>query len=111
MWHLSKVVGKTNLAPPEMIKTFVTDPEAAKGMTSFVFDKDDLMKLRQDLIENPEKYEEILLHEREQSQHIYGTDHGEYFRHLKLREENRKYFHRVYNDGRCDVPEQKHMRI
>ena len=110
MWHLSKVVGKTHFAPPEMMKTFVSDPEAAKSMTSYVFDKEDLLKLRQDLIENPEKYEEMLTFERAPPADLRGTDPGEYRRHLKFREENRKYFHRVYNDGRCDLPEQRHLR-
>jgi len=57
MWHLSKVVEKSSLAPEAMLKTFISDPEAAKSMTAYTFDKEALLKLRQDLIENPQKYE------------------------------------------------------
>jgi hypothetical protein len=32
MWHLSKAVGKASLAPPELIKTYQTNPEAAKAL-------------------------------------------------------------------------------
>jgi len=39
MWHLGKTIGKANLAPAEMMKTFLTDPEAAKTLSTFTFDK------------------------------------------------------------------------
>jgi hypothetical protein len=32
MWHLSKAVGKASLAPLELIKTYQTNPEAAKAL-------------------------------------------------------------------------------
>lgn len=56
LWHLSRVIGRANLAPIEMMKSFVTNPEAAKAFQPFVFDKEELKKLRDDLINNPEKY-------------------------------------------------------
>lgn len=60
MHHLSKVVGKANLAPTYMMQQYLTDPEAAKNMQTFTFDKKALEKLRKDLLCNPQKYVDLL---------------------------------------------------
>ena len=65
MWHLSKIVGRAQLAPREMMKLYQTNPQAAKQMTALTFDKTELERLQKDLIENPKKYEDMLMKERE----------------------------------------------
>lgn len=79
MWHLSKVVGKASLAPPEMVKTYLTNPEAAKSMQVYTFDKKELEKLQLDLMQNPEKYQEMLQQDIEQDQWLSGKDIGRFF--------------------------------
>lgn len=76
MWHISKVVGKANLAPPEMAKAYLTNPEAAKTMQVYTFDKEELKKLQKDILENPEKYEQMLTHEPEVDGFLDGRDPG-----------------------------------
>lgn len=60
MHHLSSVVKKQNFTPVEMTKAYLTTPNARDLMESYVFDKNDIEKLRDDIFANPEKYEEIL---------------------------------------------------
>jgi hypothetical protein len=50
MWHLSKVIGKQNLMPLNMMKTYLTDPNEAKNFSTYVFDKKALEKLQTDIL-------------------------------------------------------------
>jgi hypothetical protein len=58
--HLSSVVGKASIAPRELAKQYLTDGNLKNQLSLFTFNKEELIKLRKDILENPEKYEKML---------------------------------------------------
>jgi hypothetical protein len=60
LYYFSKIVGRTNIAPIELGKKYLTDPSMHNKMNLFTFDKEELLKLRRDILENPKKYELLL---------------------------------------------------
>ena len=50
MWYISKVVGKTNITPPELAKQYLTHKDLEKSMNLYTFNKEELLKLREDLL-------------------------------------------------------------
>ena len=105
MWHLSKAVGKATLAPPEMVRTYLTNPEAAKSLQAYTFDKDELEKLRRDILANPDKYEEMLWKEAEhdpkrEKEAKLRDDPGMYLESKRIKAWKRDYWYRLLNDGR-----------
>jgi hypothetical protein len=46
LYHISKAVGKANLAPIELFKSYVTNPEVARNCQPYLFDPNELFKLR-----------------------------------------------------------------
>ena len=111
MWHLSKVVGKTNLAPPEMIKSYLTNSDVAKSQQSYTFDKKELESLRKDLLQNPEKYEELLMRESSLDSGLPSTDPGRLWEKRQARADDREYWHRLVNDGRAKNMDNWPMRV
>eukprot|EP00351_Strombidinopsis_sp_SopsisLIS2011_P005249 CAMPEP_0116872568 /NCGR_PEP_ID=MMETSP0463-20121206/3342_1 /TAXON_ID=181622 /ORGANISM="Strombidinopsis sp, Strain SopsisLIS2011" /LENGTH=168 /DNA_ID=CAMNT_0004512967 /DNA_START=55 /DNA_END=561 /DNA_ORIENTATION=- len=98
MSHLSKVVKKNNFTPVEMTKSYLTTPNSKKLMESFVFDKKDTEKLREDIYANPEKYEKML-HKEEGD---FYWKHEKYIKprtKIPSREEEYEYWYMVLNDG------------
>lgn len=91
MYHLSKVVGKASLAPPEMVKDYLTNPEAAKSMTVYTFSKTELEKLQRDLMKNPEKYEKLLHQDFEEHEFSGGRDFGRFFEQREARSLRHQY--------------------
>ena len=65
-------------------------------MTLYTFDKDELLKLRKDILENPEKYQLIL----SQESGIY-TDKDERFDKPARKLAEYEYWYRVFNRGEC----------
>ena len=94
-----------------MTKLYLSDPEMAKQMTTFVFDKEQLQKLQKDLLENPGKYEELLMKDKEEDPWHSKWDHG-LWNHIKdWKNENLDYWHRFFSDGRNDRLENWPYRV
>ena len=103
MWHLSKAVGKATLAPPEMARTYLSNPEAAKSLQLYLFDKKELEKLREDILTDPGKYEEVLKAEREHDPFYDDPelpDPGLLRARSDARLKKRDYWYNLLNDGR-----------
>ena len=56
IYHLAKAVGRVNLSPVELVKNYT----GGSDMTAFVLDEKELLKLREDILKNPEKYEAVV---------------------------------------------------
>ncbi len=55
--YLSKAIGKSTIAPAEVVKAYLTSGDKARSLTTYTFDKGELERLRDDILANPLKYE------------------------------------------------------
>jgi len=104
LWYLSKAIGKINITPPELAKAYLTNPDAPKMMNLFTFDKEELSKLRRDVLTNPEKYEELLTKQ---------SDFYKYSDRFDNKYEKRKeydYWYRILNQGVSPVDSIAHYK-
>ena len=112
MWHLSKAVGKATLAPPEMARTYLSNPEAAKSLQLYLFDKKELEKLREDILTDPGKYEEVLKKEREHDPFYDETPDPAMIRAAEdARALKRDYWYKLINDGRGPSEDNWPMKV
>ena len=54
--HLSKAIGKAILSPVELTKEYLTNPDARDQLSTLTIDKEELLKLQDDIYSNPQKY-------------------------------------------------------
>ena len=112
MWHLSKAIGKVSLAPVEMARVYLTDPEAAKSMEVYTFDKNELEKLSKDILANPDKYEQLLQKEAACDPFQARYDPGGWQEKQEAKVWKRLYRQRLVNDGKLtEATEHWPMRV
>lgn len=101
MHHLSSVVKKNNFTPVEMTKAYLTTPNAKKLMESYIFDKEDIEKLRRDIFDNPDKYEEMLRKEEKYEFEDVRLPYWERLRNIRFRNvDDTMYWYGLYNEGK-----------
>ena len=59
LYHLSKAVGRVSLTPLELTREYLTNPEARDSMTVLALDKDELLRLQDDVFKDPMKYRQM----------------------------------------------------
>ena len=83
-----------------MVRTYLSNPEAAKSLQAYVFDKKELEKLREDILTDPGKYEEVLKKEAEHDPFYDRADPGLIHAAREARARKRDYWYKLINDGR-----------
>lgn len=104
--YLSKAVNKGSIAPPELARSYLTNPATSKALTLFTFDHDELTKLRADILSNPEKYEFALKWKIKEER--LGDKHTM----KKKKHEEYDYWFRILNGGVLpgdSLPYYKHL--
>ena len=91
--HLSKAVNKGSIAPPELARSYLTNPATSKTLTLFTFDKEELNRLRADILAYPEKYE-IALRSKIKEERL-----GDNQIMKKKKHEEYDYWFRILNEG------------
>jgi len=97
MWHLMKAVGKVSLTTPQMVKVFLTDVNQRDNMSMLTFNKEELLKIQDDVYADPEKYVAMFTRkEPSENDPVWHEFRAEY---ILPKEDDKDYWYRVLNDG------------
>ena len=104
--HISKAVGRASLTPIELTREFLTNPQAREGMSVLTLDKEELLKLQDDVFKDPLKYEKMFTKVRTPAEDEWGNGvhglkigHGGDTSRERAKLETYDYWFRVLNDG------------
>ena len=57
LFHLSKAIGRVTYSPIELTREYLTNPEARDQLSMLTVDKEELLKIQEDIYANPGKYQ------------------------------------------------------
>jgi hypothetical protein len=100
LYQLSKAVERVSLTPLELTREYLTNPDARDKMTVLTLDKDELLRLQEDVFNDPLKYrkmfESVSMEDELRAEHV-RSNHDPIRKRARL--ENYDYWYRVLNDG------------
>ena len=93
---LTKVVGRTSLAPANLARSYLTDPRTREATNLFTFDRKELESLRADILANPYKYELAMRAHHKQQRSQWGSNK---LAMKRKKHEEYDYWYSVLNEG------------
>lgn len=98
IYYLTSAVGRLSLTPKELAKVYLTDPSLRKQMSVMTLDPSELERIRVDINENPNKYENMLkVNQKDERDTTWVTGANRGLTEEKM--EQHEYYYRILNDG------------
>ena len=96
--HLSKAIGRVSISPIELTREYLTNPSMRKDLSMLTIDKNELLKIQEDIYANPQKYEAMFT-----KQEPIDWGMTRHLKHPSRREDHRlsdrQFWHSMLNDG------------
>ena len=100
LYHLSKAIGRVTYSPIELSQEYLTNPQLRDQLSMLTIDKNELLKIQDDIYQNPQKYEAIFTKQEPidwgQDRHMW-TPMRKDMPFQRLTEY--QYWHSMINDG------------